>query len=258
MVSVEFNNYDISIPEVLDRLGVRDRIVGTEHIMLKPNLVIPQPHPVTTSADCCRAIIRYLRSLTDADIIIAEGTGDPSHSTLEVFEKLGYGKLADEIGVDLIDLNTEPLKRLTKNDCVRFPEMYLPKIAFEYFIISLPVLKAHSLSDVTGSLKNMMGFAPPSHYSGSQDIWNKAEFHNDIHQSIIDLNKYLKADLTLLDASIGLADYHLGGRICDPPVNQLVAGFDPLAVDRKAAGLLGLDWRQIPHLISPISATTGG
>ena len=94
----------------------------------------------------------------------------------------------------------------------------------------------------------MMGFAPPSHYSGSQGIWNKAEFHNGIHQSIIDLNKYRKADLTLLDASIGLADYHLGGRTCDPPINQLIAGFDPLEVDRKAAELLGLDWQQVGHL----------
>ena len=51
-----------------------------------------------------------------------------------------------------------------------------------------------------------------------------------------------------MDASIGLADYHLGGRICDPPVNKLIAGFDPQKVDRKAAGLLGLDWRTIPHL----------
>ncbi len=107
-------------------------------------------------------------------------------------------------------------------------------------------------------MKNMMGFAPPSHYSGTQGVWNKAEFHNDIHQAIIDLNKYRKADMTLLDASIGLADYHLGGRTCDPPVNQLVAGFDPLEIDRKAAELLGLDWQKIPHLISPISAATRG
>jgi uncharacterized protein (DUF362 family) len=258
MISIEFNSYDLSVPAVLDQLNVRKRLAGLEHIMLKPNLVTPQPPPVTTSADCCRAVIEYLHSWTDADIIIAEGTGDPSFSTSDVFKKLGYRKLADETGVELIDLNTVPLKKLTRNDCPRFPVMYLPEIAFEYFIISLPVLKAHSLSDVTGSLKNMMGFAPPAHYSGAQGIWNKAEFHNDIHQAIIDLNRYRQADLTLLDASIGLADYHLGGRTCDPPVNQLVAGFDPQAVDRKAAELLGLDWLGIPHLLSPIPAATWG
>ncbi|MFC1592325.1 DUF362 domain-containing protein, partial [Thermodesulfobacteriota bacterium] len=55
-------------------------------------------------------------------------------------------------------------------------------------------------------------------------------------------------DLSLMDATIGLAEYHLGGRRCEPPVNMLLAGDDPVAVDRKAAELLGLDWHRIPHL----------
>ena len=252
MIFVDFQSFDISVRQVLDRLGGQDRWVGTARIMLKPNLVTSQPHPVTTSADCCRAVIEYLRSWTDADIVIAEGTGDPSHTTLGIFEKVGYRELAEQFDIDLIDLNTASLKKLTRIDCPRFPEIYLPEIAFTCFIISLPVLKAHSLSTVTGSLKNMMGFAPPVHYAGTQGIWNKAKFHNNIHQAIIDLNKYRKADMTLLDASVGLADYHLGGRTCNPPVNKLIAGFDPLAVDRKAAELLGLDWREIPHLAASL------
>ncbi|MBF0226551.1 MAG: DUF362 domain-containing protein [Desulfobacterales bacterium] len=116
------------------------------------------------------------------------------------------------------------------------------------YIMSVPVLKAHSLSEITGSLKNMMGFAPPKYYSGRYGIWKKAVFHNNMHRSIKDLNSYRTPDLTLMDASIGLAEYHLGGPECDPPVNKIIAGFDPLEVDRKAAGFLGLDWRNIGHL----------
>jgi len=250
MICAEFQNYDISVPEILESLGIRDRLADIPRILIKPNLVTPQPHPITTSPDCCRAVIQYIKTVTEAEIVIAEGTGDPSLTTLDVFKKLGYRKLADEADVGLVDLNTAPVKKLTRNDCPRFPEFFLPEIALTHFIISLPVLKAHSLSDITGSLKNMMGFAPPSHYSGTGGIWNKAEFHRDIHQAIIDLNRYRKADLTLLDASVGMPDYHLGGRTCDPPVNKLIAGFDPKEVDRKAAALLGLDWRRIPHLES--------
>jgi hypothetical protein len=51
-----------------------------------------------------------------------------------------------------------------------------------------------------------------------------------------------------MDASVGLASFHLGGPHCQPPVGRILAGDDPLDLDRKAAGLLGLDWRQIPHL----------
>jgi uncharacterized protein (DUF362 family) len=248
MVTVSFTDYEHSVTEAFGRSGVSPILAGQSKILLKPNLVLGSPHPVTTSPEFCMAVADYVRLHSDADIIIAEGTGDPASSTHEVFQQLGYNTLFQKHNIPLIDLNTAPLRKISRDDCPRFPDMYLPEIAFTHFIISLPVLKAHSLSVITGSLKNMIGFAPSAHYSGSKGIWNKAEFHNNIHQAIIDLNKYRCADLTLMDASIGLADYHLGGRTCDPPVNKLIAGFDPQKVDRKAAGLLGHDWRTIPHL----------
>ena len=125
--------------------------------------------------------------------------------------------------------------------------MYLPTIAYDTYIISVPVLKAHSLADITGTLKNMMGFLPPEHYQRGGH-WKKAAFHADIHRAIIELNRYVTPNLTLLDARIGLAEYHLGGAECNPHVCKLIAGFNPLAVDRKAAELLGLNPDGIPHL----------
>ena len=53
---------------------------------------------------------------------------------------------------------------------------------------------------------------------------------------------------TIMDASIGLADYHLGGACCSPPVNKILAGFDPVEIDRMAAGFLNLNWKHIRHL----------
>ncbi len=85
--------------------------------------------------------------------------------------------MADRLGVPLIDLNYGPVKKLTNPECHVFPEMYLPEIAFRYYIISVPVLKAHSLAGMTGCLKNMMGFAQPKYYSGRYGIWKKAMFH---------------------------------------------------------------------------------
>ena len=79
-------------------------------------------------------------------------------------------------------------------------------------------------------------------------MWKKAVFHGHMHQAIIDLNRYRSADLSLMDASVGLAEYHLGGRKCSPPANKIIAGFNPKAVDREAAALLGFDWNSIPHL----------
>ena len=69
-----------------------------------------------------------------------------------------------------------------------------------------------------------------------------------MHQAIVELNQYRSPDLSLVDASVGLADFHLGGRHCSPPLAKIIAGYDPLEVDRRAAELLGLNWEQIPHL----------
>ena len=55
-----------------------------------------------------------------------------------------------------------------------------------------------------------------------------------------------------MDASVGLAQYHLGGPRCDPPANRLLAGFDPFLLDQTAARLLGLDPEGIPHICSPV------
>ena len=88
--------------------------------------------------------------------------------------------------------------------------------------------------------------------------WKKSVFHNHMHRAIIDLNRYRRSDLSLIDASIGLADFHLGGRHCSPPVNKIVAGFDPVHVDRIGAELLGLDWKQIPHLLHEFETNNHG
>jgi uncharacterized protein (DUF362 family) len=245
---VDFVDYPSSVPTVLEKIGAGRILSKQDAVLIKPNLVSDQPFPVTTSPECCEVIIDYIRSWSRAEIVIAEGTGNPRCDTSEVFDRLGYTRLASDRKITLVDLNNCPLVRLKNHQCRRFPEFFMPKIAMDHFIISVPVLKAHSLSAFTGTLKNMIGFAPPAHYAGNGGIWNKAEFHIDIHQSIRDINRYRHADLTMLDASVGLAAYHLGGPRCDPPVGKLLAGLDPLSIDKAAAGMLGLDWREIGHL----------
>ncbi len=118
---------------------------------------------------------------------------------------------------------------------------------FNSFIVSLPLLKAHSLAGITGTLKNMMGFAPPQYYSGG-GMWKKSFFHEQMQDSIIELCRYRTPDLTLMDASVGLSQYHLGGPMCDPPIGKLLAGDDPFRMDQCAAELLNLDPGIIRHI----------
>ena len=249
-----FTSYDASVAEAFNRIRADIVLADQDAVLIKPNLVTADPFPVATAPGCCGAVIDYVRACNPgARVVIAEGTGDPSYNGMQIFEALGYTRLAAEKDIPLIDLNEEEVVRLENRDCKRFPEFYIPEIALSHFIISVPVLKAHTLSGFTGTMKNMMGFAPPAHYAGSG--WNKAAFHKNLQAAIFDLNCYRHADLTLMDASAGMPDSHLGGRRCAPPVGKIVAGDDPLEADRVSAGLLGLDWQKIAHLANgPVPA----
>ncbi len=248
IIKIDFLSFKKSIKDALDSIGAHKKIAEQTAILIKPNLTNNSPHPITTSPECCEVIIEYIRQHSKAEIVIAEGCGDASYETDEIFESLGYTAMAKKLDVPLFDLNHGPVKILKNSDCSVFPEMYLPEIAFDHYIISVPVLKAHSLAGITGTLKNMMGFAQPKYYSGQYGVWKKAVFHGKMQESIIDLNKYLIPDLSIMDCSIGLAEFHLGGPHCDPLVKKIIAGYNPWEVDREATGLLGLGYNSIEHI----------
>jgi len=248
IAEIEFESYAESVPEALDAVGAREILKEQTHVLIKPNLVNDSPPPITTSVECVEAIIEYVRSCSAVEIVVGEGCGDAHLETPEVFDRLGYGELARRHGVELVDLNHAPLVKLENRRCDVFPEMYLPEIAMSHYLLSVPVLKAHSYSEITGTLKNMIGLAPPQYYSGRFGSWKKAVFHGRMHESIVDLNAYRTADLSLMDATVGMPDFHLGGAHCDPPLGKLIAGFDPIAVVRRGAELLGLRWQTIAHL----------
>ncbi|WP_022850719.1 DUF362 domain-containing protein [Limisalsivibrio acetivorans] len=243
----KFDNWHDTVERLLDKTDVVKQLQN-RRILLKPNLVEPRKPPITTPAELVGEVIDYLRrTVENCEIIIAEGTGSASNETADVFRELGYEEMAKLKGVHLMDLNHEECITLEKPECTRWPEMTLPKILFDSFIFNIPVLKAHTLADVTLSMKNMMGAAPPSHYQKGGH-WKKAEFHKGMHEAVFDLNQYRQADFTLLDATVGMQEAHLYGPECDPPKNRLAASFDPVSIDAWGADLLGFGWKTVEHI----------
>jgi len=243
-----FLNWQESVPPLLEASGLLTRLGSATTILIKPNLVKNMPPPATTPVALVAEIVVYLqRARPELKIIIAEGTGDKEYDTAFMYRELGYRKMAGELGVELLDLNLAPLRRLSLPHCQRWPEMFLPEILFDSFLLSVPVLKAHSMAEVTLTMKNMLGCAPPVHYQcGGR--WKKSAFHEQIQEAVLDLNRYRTPDFTLLDATVGMGEAHVWGPPCDPPLRRLAAAFDPVAVDAYGADLLQRDWRRIGHI----------
>ncbi|MDZ7761224.1 MAG: DUF362 domain-containing protein [Desulfovermiculus sp.] len=246
--SIDFITYSRSVPILLSTLDIQEKFREQPLIIIKPNLINDSAPPITTPVACCQAIIEFIRMCSNAEIVIAEGCGQPGLDTDTVFDRLGYRDMARRLDIRLVDLNTAELVRLENTTCRIFPEMYLPHMVMEGFLISVPVLKAHSMATITGALKNMLGLAPPRYYGGRHGTWKKSAFHAHLQEGISDLISYRCPDVSLMDASVGMAEFHLGGATCDPPLGKLLGGYNPWEVDREGARLLGLDWTRIGHL----------
>ena len=221
------------------------RALDKKFILIKPNLVNQSPFPVTTPAWIVEELVHFIKAAVPAkQIIIAEGTGQPGIETGELFAHHGYTKIK---GVELVDLNHEECVEMRPSVAVRWKSLFIPAILLDSFVISVPVLKAHTLAGVTLSMKNMIGVCPPKYYQ-SDGFWRKSAFHTKIHHAIFELNSVVAPDFCLLDATVGLCSSHLSGPTCDPPVNVIAAGNDPVAMDAFGTRLLSMKWQTVGHI----------
>jgi uncharacterized protein (DUF362 family) len=246
MVAVaDLGTYSETVPRLLERLAAAEVLSEQNCIVLKPNLIEARPAPITTDVQCVEAVAAFCRKVSEARIIIADGAG--GCETSECFSRLGYKRLAEAYGVELLDLNHAKTTTLTEPSNAFLKEFHIPEILLDCYLISIPVLKAHSMSGVTLGMKNMIGVAPEKYYAvgGHYKKWG---LHAQLEVAIMELNRFRKPDLTLIDAAIGMPKAHLWGPHCDPPIAKLVGSYDPVAADRVGCDLLGKDWRRVEHI----------
>ena len=242
VAKVNFTDYRRSIADALDLIGAADRLPAEGLIIIKPNLTNSSPPPVTTSVDAAEAVYDYCKAHTKAEIAIGEGCG--SGVTADVFAALGYVDLADKHGLQLIEFNDAETILLEDKDAFQLKQFHIPSGVREAFVISLPVLKDHSFTKTTIAMKNMFGIAPGKFYSGG---WNKAQLHSpSTDKSVVDICRYKKPELSVVDASVALTGMHLSGT--PKKLGIILAGFDPVAVDTIGSELLGHDPKKLPYL----------
>jgi uncharacterized protein (DUF362 family) len=239
---VSFTNYEESVSKALDLIGAPEKLPQQGLIIIKPNLTSSSPPPVTTPVEAAEAVYRYCSLHSGARVAIGEGAG--SGKTDDVFRALGYADLADRHSIELIDFNEGSTELLRRNDTLYLKEFHMPTAVLNAFIISLPVLKDHSFTVTTVSMKNMFGIAPEPYYGGS---WNKSRLHSpSTHRSVVDVCLYKKPDLSLIDASVALAGSHLWGN--NKKIGVIVASFDPVAADAVGSRLMGHEPLNIEYL----------
>lgn len=217
------------VPKGLNELGIKIR---GKKIVIKPNLIINRPYPVTTPPETVGALIEYFRE--GNEVLIAEGSG--FGDTHVAYRDRGYVKLARRYGIRLVDLNRDEFNEVESPKALALKRFKLAKTLREAYLISAAVLKRHSLASVTLSLKNMLG--------ATVEL-EKGKFHPKLHENIVDINSYKRPELAVIDGRLGLSS-ELGGKAREFGV--MIFSEDPVAADAVGARILGIDPLKVKHL----------
>jgi len=212
---------------------------GKKQILIKPNY-INSKHPstgITTDSRVIEGVVKFLKtSKITSDIIIGEGSGFAD--TFQAFKIAGVDAVADRWGVKLVDLNKDEFVEVQVPDPLSLKRVRVAKTALDSAIISVPKLKPHRIATVTLSLKNMMGA-----------LASKGSMHKgtSLSENIADLVSVLKPSLAVIDGIIAGEGHETSG---DPvPMNLVIAGTDPVAVDAVGAAVMDIAPEGVKHLL---------
>jgi uncharacterized protein (DUF362 family)/NAD-dependent dihydropyrimidine dehydrogenase PreA subunit len=228
----------------LDLLGGASRFVhDVERILLKPNLLVGatpdkvvNTHPAVFSA--------VARHLAETGATLSWGDSPGFGNALAAARKVGIAQVAEALGVTYADF--------ADGRQVSFPEGELIKqfvIASAVLdadgLVTLPKLKTHALTRMTGAVKNQFGCVPGM---------LKGEFHmrmpdvDRFAQMLVDLNRLIRPRLAVMDGVIGMEGN--GPRGGDPRhVGVIMMSEDLVALDAAACRVMNLD----PALVGTIT-----
>ncbi|HLO61043.1 MAG TPA: DUF362 domain-containing protein [Bacteroidales bacterium] len=268
IVRIQFDRVDKAVEEAIDLLdGISRLTKHKQKIMLKPNLVFD-------SSDCTTkpAVIRTLAMLmkkAGKEVLIGEGSAAASGINADeqnvyrtqkadlldrlqkqIFNKLGYTDIADELGIPLVNLHTGEMVTVDVPGAHHFKKLTLHKSLSEIdMLCSVPMMKTHVLATVTLGLKNVIGLYPGTAYCSVRScVHAEAEEGGSkgVAFEIIDMARANKMGLTVIDGSMAMeGDGPSGGKLVK--TDLIIAGTSPLAADMVASAIMGFEPNEIPH-----------
>ncbi|MGN1414856.1 MAG: DUF362 domain-containing protein [Anaerovoracaceae bacterium] len=232
-----------NVTRVFDLMGGVQNVIrkGTT-VVLKPNAGHAEPPEtsVCTNPEVVRAVIREVKKAEPKRIIIAEAAAIGC-DTLECFKVSGIQAVAEEEGVELIDIKRDKdlVKVAVRGFRSNIDSVKLPRFLLEAdHLINLPILKAHASMVFSGALKNIKGVV--------QD-----KVHMDMHKqnltmAMMDVWSVCRADINIMDAHRAASGYspHMPVPI---ETHMILGSKDPVAIDRVACEVTGIDTSAVDY-----------
>lgn len=199
----------------------KEPVGKAKKIFVKPNIVSSEPYPTTTHPEVLDTL---LSRLSDREVLVGDGPAVDAGRSRKILNVTPLRKVCDHHGVRLVNFYSEKMKKLTSERGYKIKISTLPLVCD--FVISLPVLKVHSICGLSGALKNQFG------YLSRQD---RVLMHcgiKNLQKGIAEVNAAVPTNLFIVDAVdtlIKAQERRHGG--CPAELGVMIAGTDPVSLD---------------------------
>ena len=242
LVAIKGGEPDLMFDKAIESLGgLKSYIKKGQKVVVKPNIgwdVLPE-QAGNTNPLLVKRIIQHCYEAGAKEVYVFDNTCD---NWKRCYANSGIEKAAKDAGGIVVSGNSEhyyhkvEVKKGKKLKGTKVHELILDSDVF----INVPVLKHHGSTEVTISMKNLMGC-----------VWDRGYFHrNNLHQCIADMVSFRKPDLNIVDAYFVMKRNGPRGVSKNDVVlmkSQIISN-DIVAADAAAAKLFGTEPMEIPHI----------
>ena len=212
-----------------------------QRVLLKPNMLMDTPpeRAVTTHPEVVRALVRLARR-QGAVPTVADSPAN-AVQLRAVWERTGFRAMCDEEGVPLVSLEKAGSTVMSANGI----SFSIAKPVLEAdLVVTIPKVKTHVLTVLTGAVKNMYGAVPGVQKTHLHKRYPRPR---EFGRMIAAVYGAIRPGLAVADGIVGMAgNGPSGGK--SVPLGFLAASADPVALDVALCCRLGIDERRVAYL----------
>ena len=171
--------------------GIKNFVKSGNTVLIKPNIGWDRTPDfgANTNPDLIKAIVKSCKDAGASKVYVFDHTCDHWKNT---YKNSGIEAAVKSAGGEMVPANSKSYYReVSIPGGVILKKVMVHRVYLDAdVIINVPVLKHHSSTMITASMKNLMGV-----------IWDRYEWHRrGLHQCIADFASLKKPDLVVIDA----------------------------------------------------------
>jgi uncharacterized protein (DUF362 family) len=219
--------------------GMKSFVSKGDKVMVKPNIGWDRTpeQGACTNPEVVKTLVELCFDAGAKDVTVMDNPCNPAQRT---YVRSGIAQAAKDAGAKAPFPNDYKLKKLAlKGEWFKEWEIYSDFVEVDK-IINVPAAKTHSLSRITLGMKNWLGALGG----------NRNQLHQNLDYAMVDLSRFFKPALTVLDAyRLLIRNGPQGGRPSDVEVfKTIVAGVDYVAVETMGASFFSIKPEELPYL----------